>query len=411
MIFLDRFLQGLKPQYDDDIIDRLNYYYTPLIFIIFALTLSAKQYVGQPIQCWIPAQFTGAWEQYSENYCFVQNTYFLPLNHYIPKDVQEREDREIGYYQWVPFVLGIQGILFYLPSLIWRILNWQSGIAVKSIVNMCDDVGNMQIDKRKNSVEVVATHLRDSLRVQQNILKNTPVSFLTRRGSYLNLLYLFIKFVYVIQCAFQFIILNRFLSTNYTFWGFEILRDLAYGREWEESGHFPRVTMCDFEVRVLGNKHRHTVQCVLMINMFNEKVYLFVWWWILIVLIATIASLIYWIIMSFSKDQHHTFITQYLRVYGLVPSESQGPVNKFVDSYLRHDGVFLLRLIASNAGDLITTDLVYHLWQQFLQEEAAKAETLRIPRSEKDPLRLPHAPPPTIDEVDTNNFDEKQRFT
>ena len=100
--------------------------------------------------------YLGAWEQYSENYCFVQNTYFLPLHHYIPKDLQEREDREIGttfwslfsyiscfcfliaregnlviaslgYYQWVPFVLGLQAILFYLPSLIWRIFNWQSG--------------------------------------------------------------------------------------------------------------------------------------------------------------------------------------------------------------------------------------------------------------------------------------------
>uniref|UniRef100_A0A1I8BYP5 Innexin n=1 Tax=Meloidogyne hapla TaxID=6305 RepID=A0A1I8BYP5_MELHA len=96
MFFLDKFLQGLKPQFDDDVVDRLNYYYTPMLFIVFALTLSAKQYVGQPIQCWIPAQFTGAWEQYSENYCFVQNTYFLPLNHYIPQDIEQREEREIG---------------------------------------------------------------------------------------------------------------------------------------------------------------------------------------------------------------------------------------------------------------------------------------------------------------------------
>ncbi|VDM14793.1 unnamed protein product [Wuchereria bancrofti] len=45
MLFLDAFLKGLKPQFDDDAIDRLNYYYTPLLLVIFALTLSAKQFV------------------------------------------------------------------------------------------------------------------------------------------------------------------------------------------------------------------------------------------------------------------------------------------------------------------------------------------------------------------------------
>jgi hypothetical protein len=34
---------------------------------------------------------------------------------------------------------------------------------------MCEDVGNMQVDKRKSSVEVVASHLSDSLRIQRNL--------------------------------------------------------------------------------------------------------------------------------------------------------------------------------------------------------------------------------------------------
>ncbi|KIH55173.1 hypothetical protein ANCDUO_14675, partial [Ancylostoma duodenale] len=46
MFFLDAFLKGLKPQYDDDSCDRLNYYYTPMLFVIFSLTLSAKQGVS-----------------------------------------------------------------------------------------------------------------------------------------------------------------------------------------------------------------------------------------------------------------------------------------------------------------------------------------------------------------------------
>jgi hypothetical protein len=54
--------------------------------------------------------------------------------------------------------------------------------------------------------------------------------------------------LYLLQVAGQFVLLNNFLGTEYRFWGLEILRDLVHGREWQESGHFPRfcLKICDF---------------------------------------------------------------------------------------------------------------------------------------------------------------------
>ncbi len=57
----------------------------------------------------------------------------------------------------------------------------------------------------------------------------------------MTLLYLFAKLLNIVNAFGQLAILNGFLGPEYTWWGVEILHDLFNGREWEESGHFPRV--------------------------------------------------------------------------------------------------------------------------------------------------------------------------
>ncbi|VDK69281.1 unnamed protein product [Gongylonema pulchrum] len=55
--FTGKVLHSLKPKYDDDVVDRCNYLLTNIMLAICAVTVAAKQYVGEPLQCWLPAEF------------------------------------------------------------------------------------------------------------------------------------------------------------------------------------------------------------------------------------------------------------------------------------------------------------------------------------------------------------------
>uniref|UniRef100_A0AC35TRJ0 Innexin n=1 Tax=Rhabditophanes sp. KR3021 TaxID=114890 RepID=A0AC35TRJ0_9BILA len=371
----------------NDIVDRLNYFYTATIIMIAAITLAATQYVGKPIQCWVPPEYTGAWEKYAETYCFIKGTYFLPIDNDIDDSYSQRENPEtqVSYYQWVPLVLCLQAFLFFFPSLVWRSFNFNSGINVKSILNNAAMI-KKKFDKgaRNNQVDKAASHMIEALEMQQD-LKSTGWFANTlgkRNGSYLVSLYCFTKVLYVVNVIVQFIIMNAFLGSKYTFWGYGILQDLINGKEWEESGHFPRVTMCDFNVRVLGNIHRWSVQCVLMINMFNEKIFIFFWFWFLLIGFISVLSMIWWTLATSIHANQKEFVIKYLRCSGAVSDhlnqEESDLVNYFTRSFLRADGVFLLRMIQTNGGDLLAGEMTNELFVRYknkISDEHSKAVT------------------------------------
>lgn len=97
--------------------------------------------------------------------------------------------------------------------------------------------------------------------------------------------------------------------------------------------------------------------------MFNEKIFLFLWFWYFMVAVISIFSFGHWILISIFPGQRERFVKKYLRATDLVTDRSS--VKKFVLKFLGPDGVFCLRMISAHAGDLMATELIVALWHEF----------------------------------------------
>uniref|UniRef100_A0AC35U0F1 Innexin n=1 Tax=Rhabditophanes sp. KR3021 TaxID=114890 RepID=A0AC35U0F1_9BILA len=400
------FISSLSLRGDDDFADRLNYYHTPVMLAVACVLISAKQYGGTPIECWINPHSKESMEEYIESYCWIQNTYWIPMYENIPDDHRTREEKQISYYQWVPFVLIAEALMFALPCMVWRLMNWQSGINIQNMVTASIETkAIMDEDEKEKAINSLANSFLDFIDMQDydgacyretSLFGKFKLSrFL--RGHYITCLYLSTKLIYTLNIVCQFIILNVTLkSDEYFLFGVQVLTDLWNGKPWSESGHFPRVTLCDFEVRNLANLNRYTVQCALLINFINEKVFAFFWMWYFVLAIITIASTVVWTVNCTFHSEKIDYILKFLhiadgterkrsanenarhkvytesfdkcpikrQIQRILPP-SQHLLERFVLDFLKSDGVFVLRLMSNHAGDIIVMNIVLKVWKEF----------------------------------------------
>jgi len=170
------------------------------------------------------------------------------------------------------------------------------------------------------------------------------------------------------------------MGANFNLYGFEVIRDLIKGKDFWESPRFPRVTMCDFVIRNLGeNNHRNTIQCALPINLFNEKIFIIVYFWLVLVAAMSVYSFFTWF-YTFTSTSRQSFIRRYLKInerLGYHHHSSSTNTNSssttidakifdaFLYEYLKQDGVFLLRIVKKNTNDIVVGELVCALWDNF----------------------------------------------
>ena len=264
-------------------------------------------------------------------------------------------------------------IMFTVPWALWKIVSRRAGVNIGVLTEIVQLAQRDQDpDVRTKSMRYATYMLSRFCDTQAKRLRGantlsglaSNLAFCSRfSGSYLSATYLMVKLCYVANAVGQLFLLDAILGFPYHLFGVYAVRHFLFGDKLNESRHFPRVTMCDYYVRQMGNVNRHTVQCVLPMNMVNEKIFTILWFWFIFVGVMSTFSMIIWLGRFFSWPKVMTGSIKRQLLAVSVTRCTNESARAFTVNYLRRDGLLVFHLIGENAGDLISAELLLALWE------------------------------------------------
>lgn len=193
--------------------------------------------------------------------------------------INGREDDMVrhAYYQWVPFVLFLQGIMFYLPHWLWK--TYEGGCLQKITGGLRGRT--LDVEQRKSQVEVLVKYVKETMKLNQWYAS----------------VFILCDFLNFINVVGQMFFINKFLGGVFMDYGTKVL----YFSDMEAEDRtdplievFPRLTKCTFhKYGHSGTIEKHDALCLLALNIISEKIYVFLWFWLIILAVLTAVYMIY----------------------------------------------------------------------------------------------------------------------
>lgn len=321
----------------DDPIFRMHYKFTGLALLFASILVSGYQFFGDPIMC---IQKDDIPEQLLNTYCWIEGTFTLPkalfksvgtevvypgVDKFLP------EDELVGhtFYQWVCFVLLIQALMFCLPFVIWRAV--ESG----RMKDLALKLGNACIKDEEYIVSFtgLVQFFRSHGFEHQNYAKK----------------FLFCEILNLVNVILQIHFINLFLGGQFTKYGMDVIR---YANEEQENRMdpmiriFPRITKCTFhKYGSSGDVQRHDALCLLPLNNLNEKIYIIMWFWFIILAILDVITILYRLTAIYSKRVRSFLMT---RVTNLTSKDTI----QYLISWCSYGDWFFLYFLASNINEM-----------------------------------------------------------
>uniref|UniRef100_A0A914YYV5 Innexin n=1 Tax=Panagrolaimus superbus TaxID=310955 RepID=A0A914YYV5_9BILA len=302
---------ALKSRYDEDLLDKFNNKLTAYLMFALGLSIFAQEYAGDPLKCWSKPSWEDHWLDYTEDYCFIEGTYAIKFNHSLPHRDDLWKYKKVTFYQWIPFVFYLMGIMLQLPRFFWSFINWTSYLHLTGFCNVAVNSFRQHAIHKKDDIEVYVNHFEDAInrKCKKSKVKKSfrkfPVTLAGYWDNHVSPKYLFISYLWlkvwqILNSLVLLIILNRLIADQWDdYFGFKTISKLLNNVPWTESDIFPRITVCSFQIREIAIQLQtelatKTAQCVLSAHMFVEKFFIFVWFWLVLLFIANCFGLLLW---------------------------------------------------------------------------------------------------------------------
>ncbi|XP_053990191.1 innexin shaking-B isoform X4 [Hylaeus volcanicus] len=303
---------------EDTVVFRLHYRATVALLLGGCVTLACKSISGSPIHC----EASGSVDKIVlETFCWLHTTYSMvhafnkSLGQAVPYPgvsnskgvgmhghVAHPLVKQHKYYQWVIFFLLLQAILFYTPRWLWK--GWEGGKIHALMMDL--DIGLCSEVEKKQKKKMLLDYLWENLRY-------------------------------------------------HNWWAYRFLESDQEDRVDPMIYVFPRMTKCTFyKYGVSGEVERHDAVCILPLNVVNEKIYVFLWFWFLFLGVLSFITVLYRIVIIFSPRTRVYLLRLRFR---LVRREA-------VETIVRRSKVgdwFLLYMLGENLDTVIYRDVMHEL--------------------------------------------------
>ena len=158
-------------------------------------------------------------------------------------------------------------------------------------------------------------------------------------------------------------LMDKFFNGAYMTFGMDVMSWVSEDQEERDDpiiAVFPRMTKCTFHMYGRsGDPERHDALCILPLNIVNEKIYIFLWFWFLVLSVLTVLQLLFRILTIISTRMRTLVLVVRFRVL------DRDTFKIIVKRSLLGDW-FLIYMLGLNMDTLIFKEIIGDLGQRLM---------------------------------------------